>query len=271
MFNRIRKALTARKTKRQVRPLPKQLQAPELPLVMHDNHDGTFTIAPNTEQLEARGVIFESTDEDNVFTRIDFQDNTPAPATPWALMEASNNYGRTETGDDVLQSNQEAFRNAKQPAIDEAIWLDENGVDFTGWVFELTPDGEHIASASICLHDPSAVAELIYEASQAHLPNCGGEYTLYRNLNGVIDDALLVVKLPGTGEYLTNTGSRRDKAFLEWSMSVNDAPSCHWGETPLFANRKIRELFLYIDKNIPERKYWGNLGDQQEQKNKNMW
>ncbi len=47
MFNRIRKALTARKTKRQVRPLPKQLQAPELPLVMHDNHDGTFTIAPN--------------------------------------------------------------------------------------------------------------------------------------------------------------------------------------------------------------------------------
>ena len=103
MFNRIRKALTARKTKRQVRPLPKQLQAPELPLVMHDNHDGTFTIAPNTEQLEARGIIFESTDEDNVFTRIDFQDNAPAPATPWALMEASNNYGRTETGEALTQ------------------------------------------------------------------------------------------------------------------------------------------------------------------------
>lgn len=246
LFDRICKALTARKTKRQVRPLPKQLQAPELPVVMHDNHDGTFTVAPNLEQLKGQSITIDGADDVPViFTRIDFQDNTPAPATPWALMEASNNYGRTETGDDVLQCNQEAFRNAKQSAVDEAIWLDENGVDFTRWVFELTPDGEHIASASIYLHDPSAVAELIYEASQAHLPNCGGEYTLYRNLNGVIDDALLAVKLPDTGEYLTITGSRRDKAFLEWSMSVNGAPSCHWGETPLFTRKKMRELFLY--------------------------
>lgn len=264
MFERARKALSRRR-KQQSRTLPKQLQAPEFPseilIDMRDNHDGTFSIIPNTEQLEAHGIIFESTDEANVFTRIDFQDNAPAPATPWALMEASNDYGRTETGGDVLRSNQEAFRNAKQPAIDEAIWLDEQGVDFTRWVFGLTPDGEHIASVSIYLHDPSAVAELIYEASQTHLPNCGGEYTLYRDLNGVIDDARLVVKLPDTGEYLTITGSRRDKAFLEWSISVNGAPSCHWGETPLFTREKIRELFLYINKNIPERRYWGNLDD----------
>lgn len=266
MFNRIRKALTARKTKRQVRPLPKQLQAPEFPHVIqtdiYDNHDGTFTVAPNLEQLKGQSITVDGVnDVPVVFTRIDFQSNTPAPATPWVLMEVSNNYGRTETGGDVLRSNQEAFRNAKQPAIDEAIWLEENGVDFTRWVFELTPDGVCIASASIHLHDPNSVAELIYDASQEHLPNCGGEYTTYRNLNGVIDDALLVVKLPDTGEYLTITGSRRDKAFFEWSMSVNNAPSRHWGETPLFTNEKMRELFLHISKNIPERKYWGNQDD----------
>lgn len=269
MLERVRRALSRRK-EQQSRTLPKQLQAPDFPAVitfdMRDNHDGTFVITPNAEQLEARGIIFESADTNNgnppnTFTVIDFKPGNEAPYLPKELWGMFSQYGRTETGDDVLRSNQEAFRNAKQSAINEAIWLDENGADFTRWVFELTPDGEHIASASIYLHDPSAVAELMYDAAQKYLPGCAGDYIRYRDPRGVIDDADLTVKMPDTAEILSVTGRRVDKAFLKWTIEVNKRRGCLYNETPLFTNKKIRELFSHLNKNIPERKYWRSLDE----------
>lgn len=269
MFECVRKALSRRK-KQQSRTLPKQLQAPDFPAVitfdMRDNHDGTFVITPNTEQLEARGIIFESADTNNgnpanTFTVADFKPGNEAPSLPKELWGMPSQYGRTETGVDVLRRNQEEFRGAKQSAIDEAVWLDEQGVDFTRWELTLTPDGEHIASASIYLHDPSTVAELLYDAVQKCLPGCAGDYIRYRDPRGVIDDADLTVKMPDTAEILRITGRRVDKAFLKWTIELNKARRCLYNETPLFTHKKIRELFSHLNKNIPERKYWGKLDD----------
>lgn len=269
MFERVRKALSRRK-KQQSRTLPKQLQAPDLPAVitvdMHDNHDGTFIITPNVEQLEARGIIFESADTNNgnppnTFTVVDFKPSNDAPSLPKELWGVPSSYGRTETGEDVLRHNQEEFRGAKQAAIDEEVWLDEQGVDFTRWEFALTPDRKHIASASIYLHDPSTVAELVYDAAQKYLPGCAGNYIRYRDPRGVIDDADLTVEIPNSDEILYVTGRRVDKAFLKWTIELNKARGCLYNEAPLFTNEKMRELFSHLNKNIPERKYWHSLDD----------
>lgn len=270
MFDRIHKALS-RHRKQQSRTLPKQLQAPEFPseilIDMRDNHDGTFTIAPASAELQPYGIIFEGgavSDENqpNIFTVVDFKPCNEAPSLPKELWGMPSKYGRTETGEDVLQRNQEEFRGAKQTAIDEAVWLDEQEVDFTRWGLTLTSDGEHIASASIYLHDPSTVAELIYDAAQKYLPGCAGNYILYRDPRGVIDDADLTVEIPDTDEILYITGRREDKAFLKWTIELNKARGCLYNETPLFTHEKIRKLFLHINKNIPERKYWHPLDEE---------
>lgn len=269
MFERVRKALN-RREKQQSRPLPKQLQAPDFPseilIDMRDNHDGTFAISLAPTQFQPYGILSENADTDNgnqpyVFTVVDFKPGNEAPYLPKELWGLPSTYGRTETGDDVLRHNQEEFRGAKQTAIDEAVWLDEQGADFTRWELTLTPDGVHIASASIYLHDPSTVAELIYDAAQKYLPGCAGNYIRYRDPRGVIDDADLTVEIPGTDEILYIAGRRVDKAFLKWSIELNKARGCLCNETPLFTNEKIRELFSHLNNNIPARKYWRSLDD----------
>lgn len=269
MFECVRKALSRRK-KQQNHALPRQLHAPDFPAVitfdMRDNHDGTFSISPAPAQFQPYGIIFEGgavSDENqpNIFTVVDFKPGNEAPHLPKELWGLPSTYGRTETGDDVLRHNQEEFRSAKQTAIDEAVWLDEQGADFTRWELTLTPDGEHIASASIYLHDPSTVAKLVYDAAQKYLPGCAGNYIRYRDPRGVIDDADLTVEIPGTDEILYITGRREDKAFLKWTIELNKARGCLYNETPLFTHKKIRELFKYINKNIPGRKYWRSLDD----------
>lgn len=269
MFERVRKAQNRRK-KHQNRTLPKQLQTPEFPseilIDMHDNHDGTFAISPAPAQFQPYGILLENADTDNgnhpyTFTVVDFKPSNEAPHLPKELWGLPSRYGRTETGDDVLRRNQEEFRGAKQAAIDEAVWLDEQGFDFTRWGLTLTSDGEHIASASIYLHDPSTVAELIYDAAQKCLPGCAGNYILYRDPCGVIDDADLTVEIPDTDEILYITGRREDKAFLKWTIELNKARGCLYNETPLFTNKKVRKLFSHLNKNIPERKYWHSLDD----------
>lgn len=269
MFERARKALSRHKKQRN-HTLPKQLQAPDFPpeilIDMRDNHDGTFAISPAPAQFQPYGIIFEGgavSDENqpNIFTVVDFKPCNEAPHLPKELWGLPSRYGRTETGEDVLQRNQEEFRGAKQTAIDEAVWLDEQGVDFTRWGLTLTSDGEHIASASIYLHDPSTVAELIYDAAQKYLPGCAGDYILYRDPRGVIDDADLTVKMLDIAEILYITGRREDKAFLKWVIELKKDRGGLYSEAPLFTRKKIRELFKYINKNIPERKYWHPLDD----------
>lgn len=269
MFERARKALTRRK-KQQSRTLPEQLQAPDFPhnilFEMRDNHDGTFAISPAPAEFQPYGIIFESADvrdenQPNIFTVVDFKPSNEAPLLPKELWGMPSEYGRTETGEDVLRRNQEEFRGVKQAAIDEAVWLDEQGVDFTRWELTLTPDREHIASASIYLHDPSTVAELVYDATQKYLPGCAGNYIRYRDPRGVIDDADLTVEIPDTDEILYITGSREDKAFLKWTIELNKRQGGLYNKVSLFTNKKIRKLFLHINKNIPERKYWQALND----------
>lgn len=269
MFERARKTLSRYK-KQQSHTLPKQLQAPEFPseilIDMRDNHDGTFAISPAPAQFQPYGILFENADTDNgnhpyTFTVVDFKPSNEAPHLPKELWGLPSRYGRTETGDDVLRRNQEEFRGVKQTAIDEAVWLDEQGVDFTRWELALTHDGEHIASASIYLHDPSTVAELIYDAAQKYLPGCAGNYILYRDPRGVIDDADLTVEIPGTDEILYITGRREDKAFLKWTIELNKRQGDLYNEAPLFTDKKVRKLFSHLNKNIPERKYWHSLDD----------
>lgn len=267
MFECARKALSRHKKQRN-HTLPKQLQAPNFPpeilIEMRDNHDGTFAISPAPAQFQPYGILLENADADNgnqpyIFTVVDFKPCNEAPHLPKELWGAPSRYGRTETGDDVLRRNQEEFRGAKQAAIDEAVWLDEQGVDFTRWELTLTSDGEHIARASIYLHNPSVVAELIYDAAQKCLPGCAGDYILYRDPRGVIDDADLTVKMLDIAKILYITGRREDKAFLKWTIELNKARGCLYNETPLFTHKKIRKLFPHINKNIPERKYWHPL------------
>lgn len=270
MFKRARKALSRRK-KQQSRPLPKQLQAPSFPpeilIDMRDNRDGTFVISPAPAQLQPYGILSESVDTDNenqpyIFTVVDFKPSNEVSPLPKELWGLPSRYGRTETGEDVLRHNQEEFRGAKQVAIDEAVRLDEQGVDFTRWELTLTPDREHIASASIYLHDPSTVAELVYDAVLKYLPGCAGNYIRYRDPRGVIDDADLTVEIPNTDEILYVTGRREDKMFLKWSIELKKDQGGLYSETPLFTDKKIRQLFGHLNKNIPERKYWHPLDEE---------
>ena len=148
----------------------------------------------------------------------------------------------------------------------EAMWLDQLGVDFTRWEFTLTPGGEHIARASIYLQDPHTVSELMYEATQECIPGASGYYRRYLDPNDALDDAILHVEIPGTRDFLTITGNRRDKVFLEWSIQLN----ARCGEevhptTSLFTHQKVCALFKYINERIPERKYWGNLEEGEEE------
>lgn len=188
-----------------------------------------------------------------------------APTPPKWMVSHPSHYGRTKTGDDILEANQQAFRGAKKTAITEAMWLDQLGVDFTRWEFALTPNGEHIARASIYLTDANTVSELMYKACQKHLPGAGGEYIRYRKPNGVVDTATLHVEIPDTGQVLNITGNRRDKAFLEWSIQLANRDRGVHPKTPLFTSKKVCDLFKYINDRIPGRKYWGTLEEEEEE------
>lgn len=130
--------------------------------------------------------------------------------------------------------------------------------------YMLTPDGEHIASATIYLQDSNAVSELMYEATQKCIPGATGYYRRYLDLNGALDDAILHVEIPGTRDFLTITGYRRDKVFLEWSIQLNARCGEAHPTTPLLLNQKVCALFKYINERIPERKYWGKLEEEEE-------
>lgn len=186
-----------------------------------------------------------------------------APPTPMEMVCRPSHYGRTETGDDVLEVNRQAFKNAQKNATTEAMWLDQLGVDFTRWEFALTPDGEHIASATIYLQDSNDVSELMYEATQKCIPEATGYYRRWLTPNGAVDDAILHVEIPGTRDFLTITGYRRDKVFLEWSIQLNARCGEAHPTTPLFTNPKVCALFKYINDRIPERKYWGDLEEEE--------
>lgn len=186
-----------------------------------------------------------------------------APPTPMGLVCHPNHYGRTQTGNDVLEANREAFSNAKKDATAEAMWLDQLGIDFTRWEFTLTPDGEHIASATIYLQDPHDVSELMYEAVQKCIPGASGYYRRWLTPNSVVDDAILHVEIPGTRDFLTITGRRRDKVFLEWSIQLNARCGEVHPTTPLLLNQKVCMLFKYVNERIPERKYWGKLEEEE--------
>ena len=237
--------------------LPEQLRAPEcaedpcvggLRFGMKGMPDGTFAVDPTGVQ----GVVPEG-------ATVLFVDTTSKKVVH--LFEPSR-YGRTETGDDILEANQQAFRCAKKTAITEAMWLDQLGVDFTRWEFTLTPNGEHIARASIYLTDANTVSELMYKACQKHLPGAGGEYIRYRKPNGVVDNATLHVEIPEMRQVLNITGNRRDKAFLEWSIQLANRDRGVHPKTPLFTSKKVCDLFKYINDRIPERKYWGALEEE---------
>jgi hypothetical protein len=239
--------------------------------------DGTFAVYPagaQEELPEGDAVLFMDATSKGGET---FKPRRlEAPPTPMWMVSRPSHYGRTAKGDDILEANRKAFRDAKKHAITEAMWLDRVGVDFTRWEFTLTTDGEHIARASIYLTDSNAVSELMYEATQKCIPGATGYYRRYLNLNDVPDNAILHVEIPGTREFLTITGNRRDKAFLEWSIQFNARCGEVHPITPLFTNQKICALFKYINERIPERKYWGALEEEEEEQStkldsKAMW
>ena len=211
--------------------------------------DGTFAVYPTGVQ----GVVPEG-------ATVLFVDTTSKSGVPFEL----SRYGRTETGDDVLEANRDAFMNAQKYATTEAMWLDQLGVDFTRWEFTLTPDGEHIASATIYLQDSNAVSELMYKAVRGCIPGATGYYRRHCDLNGALDEAILHVEIPGTRDFLTITGNRRDKVFLEWSIRLNARCGETHPATPLLVNQKVCMLFKYINERIPERKYWGTLEEEEE-------
>ena len=240
--------------------LPEQLRVPEcaedpcvggLRFGMKGMPDGTFAVYPTGVQ----GVVPEG-------ATVLFVDTTSKKVVH--LFEPSR-YGRTETGDDVIEANRAAFKNAKKTATTEAMWLDQLGVDFTRWEFTLTPGGEHIASATIYLQDSRAVSELMYDAVQKCIPGATGYYRRWLTPNGAVDDAILHVEIPGTRDldFLTITGNRRDKVFLEWSIRLNARCGEVQPATPLLLNQKVCELFKYINDRIPERKYWGSLEEEE--------
>lgn len=257
MFNILREIFDRQLARAKESALPEQLRAPEcaedpcvggLRFGMKGMPDGTFAVYPTG----VRGVVPEG-------TTVLFVDTTSKSGAPFE----PNHYGRTETGDDVLEANREAFKNAQKDATTEAMWLDQLGVDFTRWEFTLTPGGEHIASATIYLQDSRAVSELMYDAVQKCIPGAGGEYIRYCKPNGVVDTATLHVEIPDTGQALNITGNRRDKVFLEWSIQLNARCREVHPTTPLFTHQKVCELFKYINERIPERKYWGALEEEE--------
>lgn len=236
---------------------------------MEHMSDGTFAVHPEGVQVvptDGTTVLYLTMPEGYSAETFEARRVT-APPTPMELVCRQSRYGRTETGDDVLEVNRAAFKNAKKDATTEAMWLDQMGVEFTRWEFALTPGGEHIASATIYLQDPHTVSELMYEATQKCIPGATGYYRRYLDPNGALDNAILHVEIPGTRDldFLTITGNRRDKVFLEWSIQLNARCGEAHPATPLFTNPKVCALFKYISERIPERKYWGKLEEEEEE------
>ena len=256
--------------------LPEQLRtrAPEqaegfssvLQFGMKHMPDGTFAVYPEGVQVaptDGTTTLYVSMPKG--YSAATFEPRrVVAPPTPMEMVCRPSHYGRTETGDDILEANRKAFSNAKKDATTEAMWLDQLGVDFTRWEFTLTPDGEHIAHASIYLQDSTAASELMYEATQKCIPEATGYYRRWLTPNGAVDDAILHVEIPGTRDFLTITGRRRDKVFLEWSIQLNARCGEAHPTTPLLVNQKVCMLFKYINERIPERKYWGKLEEEEE-------
>lgn len=221
--------------------------------------DGTFAVYPTGIQGKTDPTVCAFQGDSAFESR-----RITVPHTPVEMLCRPSHYGRTETGDDVLEANRQAFKNAQKNATTEAMWLDQLGVDFTRWEFALTPDGEHIASATIYLQDSNDVSELMYEATQKCIPEATGYYRRWLTPNGAVDDAILHVEIPGTRDFLTITGYRRDKVFLEWSIQLNARCGEAHPTTPLLLNQKVCMLFKYINDRIPERKYWGTLEEEEE-------
>lgn len=231
---------------------------------MEHMSDGTFAVYPTGVQespTDGTTVLYLTMPEGYSAATFEARRVT-APPTPMEMVCRPSHYGRTETGD-VLEVNRQAFKNAQKNATTEAMWLDQLGVDFTRWEFALTPDGEHIASATIYLQDSNDVSELMYEATQKCIPGASGYYRRWLTPNGAVDDAILHVEIPGTRDFLVITGNRRDKVFLEWSIQLNARCGEEHPTTPLFTNPKVCALFKYINERIPERKYWGKLEEEE--------
>lgn len=167
--------------------LPEQLRTPKrtedpciggLRFGMKGMPDGTFAVYPTGVQespTDGTTVLYLTMPEGYSAATFEARRVT-APPTPMEMVCRPSRYGRTKTGDDVLEANRQAFKNAQKNATTEAMWLDQLGVDFTRWEFALTPDGEHIASATIYLQDSNDVSELMYEATQKCIPGASGYY-----------------------------------------------------------------------------------------------
>ena len=275
MSNILREIFDRQQARTKEPALPEQLrvQAPEqaeglcsgLQFGMEHMSDGTFAVYPTGVQespTDGTTVLYLTMPEGYSAATFEARRVT-APPTPMEMVCRPSHYGRTETGD-VLEANRQAFKNAQKNATTEAMWLDQLGVDFTRWEFALTPDGEHIASATIYLQDSNDVSELMYEATQKCIPEATGYYRRWLTPNGAVDDAILHVEIPGTRDFLVITGNRRDKVFLEWSIQLNARCGEVHPTTPLLLNQKVCMLFKYINERIPERKYWGTLEEEEE-------
>lgn len=276
MSNILREIFDRHQARAKAPALPEQLRvrAPEqvegfssvLQFGMKHMSDGTFAVYPTgVQESPADGTTVLYLTMPKGYSAATFEARrVTAPPTPMEMVCRPSHYGRTETGDDVLEANRQAFKNAQKNATTEAMWLDQLGVDFTRWEFALTPDGEHIASATIYLQDSNDVSELMYEATQKCIPEATGYYRRWLTPNGAVDDAILHVEIPGTRDFLVITGNRRDKVFLEWSIQLNARCGEEHPTTPLFTNPKVCTLFKYINERIPERKYWGKLEEEEE-------
>ena len=121
--------------------LPEQLrmQAPKqadglcsvLQFGMEHMSDGTFAVYPEGVQVaptDGATVLYLTMPEGYIADTFEARRVT-APPTPMELVCRPSRYGRTETGDDILEANREAFRDAKKNATTEAMWLDQLGVD----------------------------------------------------------------------------------------------------------------------------------------------
>lgn len=277
MSNILREIFDRQQARAKEPALPERLQAqaPEqaeglcsvLQFGMKHMPDGTFAVYPTGIQestTDRTTTLYVSMPKGYSAATFEPRRITAPPPTPMEMLCRPSRYGRTETGDDILESNREAFKNATKNATTEAMWLDQLGVDFTRWEFALTPDGEHIASATIYLQDSNDVSELMYEATQKCIPEATGYYRRWLTPNGAVDDAILHVEIPGTRDFLVITGYRRDKVFLEWSIQLNARCGEVHPTTPLLLNQKVCMLFKYINERIPERKYWGTLEEEEE-------
>lgn len=276
MSNILREIFDQQQARAKEPALPERLQAqaPEqaeglcsvLQFGMKHMPDGTFAVYPTgIQESPTDGTTTLYLTMPKGYSAETFEARrVTAPPTPMEMVCRPSHYGRTETGDDVLEVNRQAFKNAQKNATTEAMWLDQLGVDFTRWEFALTPDGEHIASATIYLQDSNDVSELMYEATQKCIPEATGYYRRWLTPNSAVDDAILHVEIPGTRDFLTITGYRRDKVFLEWSIQLNARCEEEHPTTPLFTNPKVCALFKYINERIPERKYWGKLEEEEE-------